>query len=455
VSYSPLFSISPIDGRYFNQTKELRNLFSEYALIRFRVLIEIRWLQTLANHPQIHELKPFSEQQNLYLNNLIDTFDLKSAQKIKDIEKVINHDTKAVEYFIKEQLKNNPTLSNACEWVHFACTSEDINNIAYGLILTQGREQFLLPAISQLIQQFKNYAHQYANQAMLARTHGQPAVPTTVGKEFSIIAHRLIQQQKNFAQIKLSGKFNGAVGNYNAHVFAYPEIDWQIVSKQFVNEFGLHWQAYTTQIESHDTIVQYCDALRHINNILIGVADDLWHYIAIEYFKQKTIAQEIGSSTMPHKVNPIFLENAQANLSLANALLRHFSDYLTHSRWQRDLRDSTLKRNLGVSVAHSLLAYHHLTEGFSRIEINTQRIENDLTQHWEVLAEALQIILKRYCTEMSFETIKELTHGQCLDQKKIHNIIQNLSLPEKIKQVLYALKPKTYLGYAQHLAEQI
>ncbi len=450
-----LMAIAPIDGRYAQHTEELQALFSEYALIRLRLLVEIRWLCALADHPCIQETFVLSRDDRQCLDQLIVQFTLDDAKRIKIIEQKINHDTKAVEYFLREKCGEYTQLLHCSPWIHFGCTSEDINNIAYSMMLHQARTQHILPLMDQLIEFFRDYAHRYAQQAMLARTHGQPATPTTVGKEFAIIVARLRTQRKRFADLLLFAKWNGAVGNYNAQVFAYPEVDWQATAERFVKQFGLQWQAYTTQVESHDSIAQYCDILKHFNAILIKVTEDMWHYIAMDYFKQKPQAQEIGSSTMPHKVNPIYFENAEANLSLANTLCQHFSEHLIRSRWQRDLRDSTLKRNLGLVFAHSLLAYKNILQGFLRVEINTQCIEQDLAQHWEVLTEAIQTVLRRYNLEQAYETVKTLSHGQQLDQKRVHAIIHQLPIPDFVKENLLALTPNTYLGYARDLAKMI
>lgn len=452
---SPLTAISPIDGRYFNKVDELRPLFSEYGLFRFRVLIEIRWLQTLANQPQIKEIGPFSEKTEQHLERLIKDFDYKDAQRIKDLEATTNHDIKAVEYFLKEKLKNIPELENRCEFIHFGCTSDDINNLAYALMLKEAREHCLSPALQQLVKQLKASAQQYAANAMLARTHGQPAVATTVGKELANFVSRLTRQLEHYTTIALLGKFNGAVGNYNAHRITYPDINWPNVCKQFVEKLGLTWNSHTTQIEPHDSIAEYCDAIKRINTILIQVCADIWGYIALGYFTQKSNAEEIGSSTMPHKVNPIDFENAEANLSLANSLYQHFSNTLPRSRWQRDLRDSTLLRNLGVALAHSLIGYKNLSAGLEKITIDKEKLQEDLNQHWEILAEAIQTVLRRHGANMPYEQLKLLTRGKQLDKAKLHQFINSLTLTPEIKQKLLNLTPDNYLGYSTELAETI
>lgn len=450
-----LTAISPIDGRYFDKTAELRPFFSEYAFFRFRVLVEIRWLQTLANEPMIEEIGPFSEKAQQQLNDIINNFDYSDAQRIKDIEAKTNHDIKAIEYFLKEKIKDYPELKNSSEFIHFACTSDDINNVAYALMLQEARAECLGPFLQKLRKQLKNLIKNCAEQPMLARTHGQAAVPTTMGKEISNFVTRLDRQIYQFLMPNLSGKFNGAVGNYNAHHFAYPAINWSKVSRQFVEGLGLTWNAYTTQIEPHDCIAEYCDALKRINIILINLCADMWGYISLGYFKQKSKAEETGSSTMPHKINPIDFENAEGNLSLANSLYQHFSSTLPISRWQRDLRDSTLLRNLGVALAHSLIAYKSLLSGLEKIELDTTKLTEDLNQHWEILSEAIQTVLRRYGSEMPYEKLKTLTRGKKINQESLHQFIHGLDLPEKIKQQLLALTPTNYLGYAIELAQQL
>ncbi|MEN9449503.1 MAG: adenylosuccinate lyase [Pseudomonadota bacterium] len=450
-----LTAISPIDGRYSEKTDSLRPLCSEYGLFYFRVVIEIRWLQTLAECSDINEIPTFSPETQQQLNHIIENFNLKDAERIKTLEKTTRHDIKAVEYFLKEKLAKIPELESIREFIHFGCTSDDINNLAYALMLKEVRTQHLLPAIQKLIAYLNKYSHQYATHAMLGRTHGQAAVPTTMGKEFANFSQRLIEQEKLFAAVKIVGKFNGAMGNYNAHRFAYPDINWPALCKKFVTSLGLDWNAYTTQIEPHDYIAEYCDSLNRINTILINLAADCWGYISLGYFKQKTRIGEVGSSTMPHKTNPIDFENAEGNFSLANSLYQHFSKTLPISRWQRDLRDSTLLRNLGTAFAYNLVAHKSLYSGLEKISIDDTRLLEDLNHHWEILAEAIQTILRRYGTEMPYEKLKTLTQGKTLDQKTLHQFIKGLKIPDDIKQRLLELSPTSYLGYATELAQSI
>ncbi len=450
-----LTAISPIDGRYSEKTAGLRPLCSEYGLFYFRVIIEIRWLQTLAEHSNIKEIPGFSTATQQQLNCIIENFNLEDAERIKTLEKTTRHDIKAVEYFLKEKLAKNPQLVSIREFIHFGCTSDDINNLAYALMLKEVRAQHLLPAIQQLIIYLKKYSHQYATHAMLGRTHGQAAVPTTMGKEFANFTQRLIEQEKLFAEVKIVGKFNGAIGNYNAHRIAYPDINWPELSKKFVTSLDLDWNAYTTQIEPHDYIAEYCDSLKRINTILINLSADCWGYISLGYFKQKAKIDEVGSSTMPHKINPIDFENAEGNFSLANSLYQLFSNTLPISRWQRDLRDSTLLRNLGTAFAYNLVAYKSLYCGLEKISIDDTRLLEDLNHHWEILAEAIQTILRRYGAEMPYEQLKALTQGKKLNQKTLHEFINNLKIPDDIKQSLLELSPTSYLGYAIELAQAI
>lgn len=450
-----LTALSPIDGRYAEQTAALRPLLSEYGLFRFRVLIEIRWLQALAAQPDIQEISALSATAQTTLNALFENFSVEDAAHIKTIEAKIRHDVKAVEYFLKEKFSAHPELVAIQEFVHFACTSEDINNLAYSLMLKSARAEALLPKMETLIKQLSDFAHKTAHQALLGRTHGQPAIPTTVGKEFANVVYRLRQQHQHFSETSLCGKLNGAIGNYSAHRIAYPPIDWPTVSQKFVESLGLTWLPYTTQIAPHDDIVHYCDHLRHFNSILINLASDLWGYIAQGYFVQQSPAQEVGSSTMPHKINPIDFENAEANLSLANSLLQHFSQHLLQSRWQRDLRDSSLLRNLAVAIAHSLLAWKNLLRGLNQLRVDTQQLDETLAAHWEILAEAIQTVLRRYHSELPYERLKALTRGKRLDQKTLHAFIHSLNIPEEARQRLLSLTPQNYLGYAIELAETI
>ena len=452
---SSLTAISPLDGRYAEKTAKLRPLFSEFGLIRYRVLVEVRWLQHMAALPALDEVRPLSPDAQKSLNNIVAEFSLADAQRVKDIERTTNHDVKAVEYFIKEKIAANAELNAISEFIHFACTSEDINNLAYGLMLQEARDAVLLPMMDELLSAVKELAHRYAAQPMLARTHGQPATPTTVGKEMANVASRLMRQRAQLAQIALLGKFNGAVGNYNAHVVAYPDIDWPTVAESFVKKLGLDWNAYTTQIEPHDTLAEIFDALSRFNNVLIDFSRDIWGYIALGYFKQKTVAGEVGSSTMPHKVNPIDFENAEGNLGLANALLDFMRNKLPISRWQRDLTDSTVLRNIGVAVAHSTLAYQSCLKGLSKLELNAQRINADLEDAWEVLAEPIQTVMRRYGIEKPYEKLKELTRGQGVTQTSLHAFILSLDIPALAKKQLLELTPSNYIGKAKELAEKL
>lgn len=455
MSTSALTALSPLDGRYYEKVDGLRPIFSEYGLIRFRVLIEIRWLQMLAEFANLPELPPLSHHAFSLLNGIIDNFSEQDAAHIKHIESGINHDVKAVEYFIKERTQNNAELTKINEFIHFGCTSEDINNLAYGLMLTSARQQCILPALDELTAQLKSLAHGYAELPMLAHTHGQPATPTTVGKEIANVIARLQRQIEQLTTIPLFGKINGATGNYNAHVTTYPDTDWQTLSKNFVCKLGLYWNPYTTQIEPHDYIAELFHSLARINTILIDFNRDMWGYIALHYFTQKSLSNEVGSSTMPHKVNPIDFENAEGNLGIANALLTHMAGKLPISRWQRDLSDSTVLRNMGVALAHSLLAYQSTTKGLGKVSPNVNAIAADLDQHWEVLAEPVQTVMRRFGIEQPYEKLKTFTRGKKIDKKLLHQFIAELALPEEVKKTLYELTPSNYLGYASDLAKRI
>jgi adenylosuccinate lyase len=450
-----LTAISPIDGRYAEKVTPLRAIFSELGLNHFRVIVEIHWLQWLAKIPNILEVKPLSKDADKLLMRIIEEFAETDAERIKTIERSTNHDVKAVEYFLKEKIADNQELQTISEFIHFACTSEDINNLAYALMLKTAREQCLLPIIDELLKNLTTMAHTYANQAMLARTHGQPATPTTMGKEIAVFVSRLKQQRQQFSELPILGKINGAVGNYNAHVIAYPDIDWPTVCAGFIKDLDLSWNPYTTQIESHDYIAAIAHALIRFNSILIDLSRDLWGYISLEYFKQKTVTHEIGSSTMPHKVNPIDFENSEGNLSLANNLLEFLANRLTISRWQRDLVDSTLMRNLGVGLAHCLIGYQALLKGLNKLELNHQKLAQELNNHWEVLTEALQTVMRRYNIESPYEQLKQLSRGKTIDQQSLHEFIRTLKLPEDVKQRLLELTPETYVGLAAKLAREV
>jgi adenylosuccinate lyase len=452
---SELSAVSPIDGRYGSKTVDLRTIFSEFGLIKFRVTVEIRWLQCLANHPQISEVGPFSEETNALLNSIVDNFNEDDAWRVKKIESTTNHDVKAVEYLIKEKFGTNTELKAINEFVHFACTSEDINNLSHALILRTGRDEVILPYMNKIIDRLVELAHQFADQSMLSRTHGQTASPTTMGKEFANVVARLRRQVKQFESVELLGKINGAVGNYNAHLSAYPDIDWQSNAEAFVTSLGLTWNPYTTQIEPHDYIAEMFDAVARFNTILIDLDRDIWGYISQGYFKQKTIAGEVGSSTMPHKVNPIDFENSEGNLGLANAIMQHMASKLPISRWQRDLTDSTVLRNMGVGFGYSLIAYQATMKGLSKLEINPNRIHEDLDNSMEVLAEPIQTIMRRYNVEEPYEKLKALTRGQAITAETLSNFIDGLDVPEEAKQAMRNLTPRNYIGNAVAQAKAI
>ena len=452
---STLTAISPIDGRYNNKTKALQPIFSEFGLIRYRVLIEIRWLQFLADHPHIVEVPPLNRESKTVLNQLTENFSLEDAQRVKQIERTTNHDVKAVEYFIKEKIAPHPELLAISEFIHFACTSEDINNLAHALMLQDGRDQIILPKMTAILTTLTVLVEQYAEIPMLSRTHGQSASPTTLGKELANVVYRLQRQKKQIAEIQLMGKFNGAVGNYNAHFAAYPRLNWGHIAQAFVGQLGLEWNPYTTQIEPHDYIAELFDAIARFNTILIDFSRDIWAYISLGYFKQKTISGEVGSSTMPHKVNPIDFENAEGNLGIANALFNHFATKLPISRWQRDLSDSTVLRNLGVALAHSVIAYDSCLKGISKLEVNRPVIEADLNQNWEILAEPIQTVMRRYGVEQAYEKLKQLTRGRGINQERLQAFIEELPIPDYEKTRLLHLKPETYLGNAIKQAKSL
>ena len=449
-----LTAISPIDGRYASKVEALRPIFSEYGLIRFRVQVEVRWLQALANHPGIAEVPPFSEQANQLLNSLVTDFSEADAQRVKDIEKTTNHDVKAIEYLLKEKIAGHTELEKVSEFIHFACTSEDINNLSYALMLKEGRD-VIVAQFTDCIEAIKNVAHDTAGQPMLSRTHGQSASPTTTGKEFANVVARMLRQKDQLEAVELMGKINGAVGNYNAHSVAYPDVDWAEFSKNFVHSLGLCWNAYTIQIEPHDYIAEFFHALSRFNTILLDFDRDIWSYISLGYFRQKTVAGEIGSSTMPHKVNPIDFENSEGNLGIANALFGFLSEKLPVSRWQRDLTDSTVLRNIGVGIAHTSIAIQSTLKGISKLQINPDAIEADLNSNWEVLAEPIQTVMRRYGIEKPYEKLKELTRGQRITPEQMQAFVEKLEIPAEAKQALLALTPRSYTGYAEKLAREI
>ena len=452
---TPLTAISPIDGRYADKTQALRGVFSEYGLIKYRVMVEVRWLQHLAQHPEIVELPPFSTAANQLLDDLINNFSIDQALRVKEIERTTNHDVKAVEYLIKESVASLPELDAVNEFIHFACTSEDINNLAHGLMLKQGRDGILIPQLQTIADRLVALSHEYSGVAMLSRTHGQTASPTTVGKEFANVAYRLQRQIQQITSVTLLGKINGAVGDYNAHISAYPDVDWAAGAASFIDSLGLVANPYTTQIEPHDYMAELFDAMARANTILIDLSRDVWGYISLGYFKQKTVAGEVGSSTMPHKVNPIDFENAEGNMGLANALLGHLSAKLPVSRWQRDLTDSTVLRNMGVSLGYSGIAYASLLKGLGKLQLDEARLLADLDASWEVLAEPIQTVMRRYGIAEPYEKLKALTRGQTMDRTTITHFIDGLDLPEDVKQSLKALSPATYIGNAAGRADDL
>lgn len=450
-----LTAISPIDGRYGSKTETLRQHFSEFGLIHARVRVEVRWLQQLAAHPQIEELPAFSDAAQKYLNKLVDNFSVGDAEAIKTIERTTNHDVKAVEYFLKDKMSELEELANASEFVHFACTSEDINNLSHALMLNTGVNDVLVPAMTDVAEQITKLAHQHADLPMLSRTHGQTASPTTLGKEMANVAYRLQRQLKALDRIEYLGKINGAVGNYNAHLATYPDIDWEANARSFIESLGLDWNPYTTQIEPHDYIAELFDTISRFNTILIDFDRDIWSYISLGYFKQKTIAGEVGSSTMPHKVNPIDFENSEGNLGIANAVLGHLGAKLPISRWQRDLTDSTVLRSMGVGLAHSLIAYQASLKGISKLEANPERLAADLNQAWEVLAEAIQTVMRRYGIAEPYEKLKAFTRGKAITETMMQDFVAQLDLPKEAQQALLALTPAAYVGNASEQAKRL
>jgi adenylosuccinate lyase len=446
---SQLTALSPLDGRYAEHTKALRQIFSEFGLIHHRLQVEIGWLQTLAAHPDIDEVPPFSQAALEYLDSVVRDFSLGDAERIKDIENTTHHDVKAVEYFVKEQLSKQSELAAVSEFVHFACTSEDINNLAYALMLKQATNNVLLPAIDQITERLGALAIEYAEQPMLARTHGQPASPTTVGKELANVVNRLNAGSRTVEAAPVYGKCNGAVGNFNAHIVAYPKVDWPTISRSFVEKLGLSYQAMTTQIEPHDGIAELCHALIRVNTVLLDLDRDLWAYISLGYFQQRTVSGEVGSSTMPHKVNPIDFENSEGNIGLANALLSHLAEKLPVSRWQRDLSDSTALRNLGIAMGYSLVAYRTALKGLDKLELNPSVLATELEQSWEVLAEAIQTVMRRYGIPEPYEQLKTLTRGQDpINAEALHTFIGQLSIPDDARERLLRLSPARYIGNA-------
>ena len=454
MSEQELVALSPVDGRYAKTTEPLRNIFSEYGLICYRLQVETAWFSWLASQPRIPELPALSHKDQIWLEQLAAQFNPHKALRIKALEAVTNHDVKAVEYFLKECLAKHEHLRPYVEWVHFCCTSEDINNLAYALMLSRARTEVLLPAMQALINKLDSLANAFADAAMLARTHGQPASPTTMGKELANTSSRLKRQLKQFEAVPLLGKINGAVGNYNAHQITYPELDWPSICQAFVESIGLEFNPYTTQIEPHDFIVEYCQALGRFNTIMVDYNRDSWGYISLGYFRHKPNASETGSSTMPHKVNPIDFENSEGNLGLANALFTAFADSLTTSRWQRDLTDSTLLRNLGVALAHTLIGWQAAMRGTNKLELRADKLKQDLDGAWEVLAEAIQMLMRKHGIDQPYERIKAATRGHSLDQQQWQTLMTELELPDQIKAALKGLRPNDYIGLAAKLAKQ-
>jgi adenylosuccinate lyase len=453
---STLTALSPLDGRYHGKVDALRSYFSELGLIRFRVLIEIEWLKALSAHDGIAEVAPFSPATIALLDGLNRDFCEADALAIKHIEATTNHDVKAIEYWLRDKLAGNPETAKVLEFIHFACTSEDINNLSHGLMLQSARDAVMLPALGVLIGRLQNIALQLADLPMLCRTHGQTATPSTLGKEMANVVYRLQRAEQRLAKTEILGKMNGAVGNYNAHLAAYPNVDWAGFAQRFVEARGLTFNPYTTQIEPHDYMAELFDAFARINTILIDLNRDLWGYISLGYFKQKVVKGEVGSSTMPHKVNPIDFENSEGNLGLANALLRHLSEKLPISRWQRDLTDSTVLRNMGVALGYTLLAYESCLKGLGKLEANPQRVAEDLNASWEVLAEPIQTVMRRYNIDNAYDKLKELTRGQSgINRASLQAFIATLDIPEAEKQRLMQLAPNSYTGLAATLAHAI
>jgi adenylosuccinate lyase len=452
---SPLSALSPLDGRYAKTLDPLRAHFSEHALIRYRVRIELAWLQMLAAEPRIRELKPFARGTRAALRRLIADFAERDAEHIKNIEAETNHDVKAIEYWLRGKLAANAEIERALEFIHFACTSEDINNLSYALMLAESRERVMLPRLDALISVLATLAHRHARLPMLSRTHGQPASPTTLGKELANVVHRLRRARAGIAAVSILGKMNGAVGNYNAHLVAYPGIDWERMCRRFVERLGLEFNPYTIQIEPHDSFAELFDAYARANNVLLDLDRDLWGYIALGYFRQRPKAGEVGSSTMPHKVNPIDFENSEGNIGVANALLRHLADKLPVSRWQRDLSDSTALRNAGAALGHSLLALVACERGLAKLEADPARLATDLDANWEVLAEAVQQVMRRYGVPDAYEQLKALTRGRRLDRRQFAAFVRRLKIPLAAKKRLLALTPAGYTGKAAELARRI
>jgi len=447
-----LRALSPVDGRYAGKVEALRDIFSEYGLIRYRVLVEIRWLQWLADEPDIGEVAPLSSAMKDMLNRIVDEFSTDDAKRVKKIEVTTNHDVKAVEYYIRDKIGRGADIGNIGDFIHFGCTSEDINNLAYGLMLRNARDEVLLPQMKNVLTRLRTISTEYANLPMLSRTHGQIASPTTVGKEMKNVVARLARARDQFAGVEVRGKFNGAVGNFNAQVAAYPDVDWPQISQRFIESLGLHPNLLTTQIEPHDWTAEYAHALVRFNTILLDLCRDIWGYISLGYFRQRSTKGEVGSSTMPHKVNPIDFENAEGNLGLSTAMLSHFASKLPVSRWQRDLTDSTVQRNFGVAIAYLLIAIDSCLKGLGKLEADPAAIQKDIEQSWEVLGEAIQTVMRRYGIPEPYEKLKALTRGKPVTKELLHDFVKTLDIPDDAKRRLLDLTPATYTGLASSLA---
>lgn len=452
MEHTSLRALSPVDGRYAGKVEPLRDIFSEYGLIRYRVLVEIRWLQWLADEPDIGEVAPLSPVVKDMLNRIVDEFSTDDAERVKKIEATTNHDVKAVEYYIRDKIGGGADIGNIGDFIHFGCTSEDINNLVYGLMLRNARDEVLLPQMKNVLARLRTISIEYADLPMLSRTHGQIASPTTVGKEMKNVVARLARARDQLAGVEVRGKFNGAVGNFNAQVAAYPDVDWPRISQRFIESLGLHPNLLTTQIEPHDWTAEYAHALVRFNTVLLDLCRDIWGYISLGYFRQRSTRDEVGSSTMPHKVNPIDFENAEGNLGLSTAMLSHFASKLPVSRWQRDLTDSTVKRNFGVAIAYSLIAIHSCLQGLGKLEADPAVIQKDIEQSWEVLGEAIQTVMRRYGIPEPYEKLKALTRGKQVTKELLHDFVKSLDIPDDAKQRLLDLTPATYTGLASSLA---
>jgi len=452
MEHTSLRALSPVDGRYAGKVEALRDIFSEYGLIRYRVLVEVRWLQWLADEPDIGEVAPLSPVMKDMLNRIVDDFSTDDAERVKKIEVTTNHDVKAVEYYIRDKIGSGAGIGNIGDFIHFGCTSEDINNLAYGLMLRNARDEVLLPQMKKVLARLRTISAEYADLPMLSRTHGQIASPTTVGKEMKNVVARLARACDQFAGVEVRGKFNGAVGNFNALVAAYPDVDWPHISQRFIESLGLHPNLLTTQIEPHDWTAEYAHALVRFNTVLLDLCRDIWGYISLGYFRQRSSKDEVGSSTMPHKVNPIDFENAEGNLGLSTAMLNHFASKLPVSRWQRDLSDSTVQRNFGVAIAYLLIAMHACLKGLGKLEADPAVIQKDIEQSWEVLGEAVQTVMRRYGIPEPYEKLKALTRGKQVTKELLHDFVKSLDIPDDAKQRLLDLTPATYTGLASSLA---